>query len=237
MFSWVHVASATGLWVAVLRLSLSMRERETIDHTSGDVAAAEVLRRHPAGAGTLLDAVRPGNGLPRLVRAVRDEGTIVSVLSTPGPGTLGRGLDVSTVYLNDARAAQLQALADSVANGRLPLPVSATCSLADAPAAITAISGTRKPGNRSSRLHRPIRSDTRDLGTLCSSCLVRAHVSRSVTGRRVSQFRNGVSCTGAHLVPPDVRKPATGRRQPWDGSKAVLLRRLPRIGQAALPSM
>jgi NADPH:quinone reductase-like Zn-dependent oxidoreductase len=118
---------------------------ETIDHTSCDVAA-EVLCRHPGGVDALLDAAGLGDSLPGLARAVRDQGTIVSVLATPEPGTLGRSLDVSTVYVNDARPGQLRALADSVASGRLTLPVSATYPLADAPAAITAITGTRKPG-------------------------------------------------------------------------------------------
>jgi NADPH:quinone reductase-like Zn-dependent oxidoreductase len=123
----------------------SLGAAEIIDHTSGDVAA-EVLRRHPGGVDALLDAAGLGDGLPWLARAVRDQGRIVSVLSTPEPGTLGRGLDVSTVYVNDARPGQLQALADSVASGRLSLPIGATYPLADAPAAITAMTGTRKPG-------------------------------------------------------------------------------------------
>jgi NADPH:quinone reductase-like Zn-dependent oxidoreductase len=123
----------------------SLGAAETIDHTSHDVAT-EVLRRHPAGVDALLDAAGLGDGLRRLAPAVRDQGTIVSVLTTPGPGTFGRGLDVSTVYVNDARPGQLQALADSIASGRLTLPINATYQLADAPAAITAIPRTRKPG-------------------------------------------------------------------------------------------
>ena len=123
----------------------SLGAAETIDRTSRDVAA-EVLRRHPEGVDALLDAAGLGDSLPRLARAVRDQGTLVSVLSTPEPRILGRGLDMSTVYVNDARPGQLQALADSVASGRLTLPVSAAYPLADAPAAITAMTGTRKPG-------------------------------------------------------------------------------------------
>jgi NADPH:quinone reductase len=123
----------------------SLGAAETIDHTSHDVAA-EMLRRHPAGADALLDTAGLGDGLRRLARAVRDQGTIVSVLSTPELGTFGRGLDVSTVYVNDARPGQLQALGDSIASGRLTLPVSATYQLADAPAAITTMPRTRKPG-------------------------------------------------------------------------------------------
>jgi NADPH2:quinone reductase len=123
----------------------SLGAAETIDHTSQDIAM-EMLRRYPAGADALLDTAGLGDGLRRLARAVRDQGTVVSVLSAPEPGTFGRGLDVSTVYVNDARPGQLQALGDSIASGRLTLPVSATYQLADAPAAITAMPWTRKPG-------------------------------------------------------------------------------------------
>jgi NADPH:quinone reductase-like Zn-dependent oxidoreductase len=118
---------------------------ETIDHTSHDVAA-EALRLQPGGIDALLDAAGLGDDLLKMARAVRDEGRIVSVLSAPEPAAFGRGLDVSTVYVNDAQPGQLGALADGVADGRLALTVSASYPLHDAATAIADVHRTRKPG-------------------------------------------------------------------------------------------
>jgi cytochrome c oxidase assembly protein subunit 15 len=61
---WVHVASATGLWVAVLRLSLSMRERAEVPVL--DTAGLDAAGLDPAGrASSRLRRAGPLSAGPR----------------------------------------------------------------------------------------------------------------------------------------------------------------------------
>ncbi|MFJ3777216.1 zinc-binding dehydrogenase [Streptomyces sp. NPDC090075] len=110
---------------------------ETVDFTSAAVAE-QVLAAHPEGIDAVLDLVtRPGGDIGPLADLLKPGGRLVSTNHATDPDALVareiHGVNLS----NDPSRAELTALADLAAAGKLRVTLDAEIRLDDAPAAVT----------------------------------------------------------------------------------------------------
>ncbi|MEV5842389.1 NADP-dependent oxidoreductase [Streptomyces sp. NPDC051985] len=109
---------------------------ETVDFTAAPVAE-QVLAAHPEGIDAVLDLVtRPGGDISPLADLLKPGGRLVSTNHATDPDALAareiHGVNLS----NDPSRAELAALADLVAAGKLRITLDAEIRLDDAPAAV-----------------------------------------------------------------------------------------------------
>ncbi|MGW0585458.1 zinc-binding dehydrogenase, partial [Streptomyces sp. NPDC002920] len=115
----------------------SLGADETIDFTAAPTAE-QVLASHPDGIDAVLDLIsRPGgNGADVLAGLLRPGGILISTNHAADPDALAvreiRGINLSS----SPSRAELEAIADLAAAGKLRITIDAEIPLADAPAAV-----------------------------------------------------------------------------------------------------
>ncbi|MEU6260774.1 NADP-dependent oxidoreductase [Streptomyces sp. NPDC047043] len=110
---------------------------ETIDFTAAPTAE-QVLAAHPEGIDAVLDLVtHPGGDIGALAGLLKPGGIFVSTNHAADPEALAareiRGVNLS----NNPTRAELEALADLTAAGKLRVTINTEVPLADAPATVT----------------------------------------------------------------------------------------------------
>ncbi|WP_051745479.1 NADP-dependent oxidoreductase [Streptomyces yerevanensis] len=128
------VATATADIAGRLR---DLGAHETIDFTVAPTAE-QVLAAHPEGIDAVLDLItQPGQDTDALVGLLRPGGTFISTNHAVDPDAPAareiHGVNLS----NNPSRAELEALADLAAAGKLRITVDAEIPLADAPAAVS----------------------------------------------------------------------------------------------------
>lgn len=116
---------------------------ETVDYTSGDVAAA-IRSRYPDGVTALIDLANRDEAFSAMAALVRDGGRLATTLGAADVDALAARNVRATNVMGAPTAEKLTQLAEQAAAGTLRIEIQQTFTLADAPAALAAFSaGTR----------------------------------------------------------------------------------------------
>ncbi|MCH5677398.1 zinc-binding dehydrogenase [Streptomyces sp. CME 23] len=109
---------------------------ETLDFTAAPVAE-QVPAAHPDGIDAVLDLItHPGGDIDAFAALLKPGGRLISTNHAVDPGALA-AREIHGVNLSSSPSqAELGALADLTAAGKLRVTVDAEISLADAPAAV-----------------------------------------------------------------------------------------------------
>jgi NADPH:quinone reductase-like Zn-dependent oxidoreductase len=138
-----QLAAAKGFRVlATVGTSDSKRLRdfgasEVYDYRTTDLVS-ELQKAHPDGLGAVLDLVSDAATLKRIAALVRRGGQVRSTIGAADPGMLQElGLRGGNFFLK-ADASLLRRLVGFVESGQLEVPIEASITLDDVPAAIAA---------------------------------------------------------------------------------------------------
>jgi NADPH:quinone reductase len=109
---------------------------ETFDHHQQGDLSAQIRKTHPEGVDGIIDLVSDPTAFAALASLVRKGGPMLSTIGSADEKSLqGKGIRGVNFQLH-ASARLLQTLASMVESGRLTVPIEATISLEEAPAAI-----------------------------------------------------------------------------------------------------
>ena len=115
---------------------------ETVDYTSGDLAAA-VRERHPRGIDGVIDVVnRSPEELAPLAALVRDGGAVASAIGAAAAE--GRSVTATNVVAQALDPAVLREVVALAGTGELRVPVEAVYPLEEAPAAVAAFAAGKR---------------------------------------------------------------------------------------------
>jgi NADPH:quinone reductase-like Zn-dependent oxidoreductase len=95
---------------------------ETIDYTSGDLAAT-VRERHPEGVMGLVDTVNQPDGLNAMAELVRDGGVVATPATQPDAEELAKRNLTATLVMASPEPGQLSRIAEHVDAGDLQVPI------------------------------------------------------------------------------------------------------------------
>jgi NADPH:quinone reductase-like Zn-dependent oxidoreductase len=108
---------------------------ETLDHVQGDLGS-RIKKTHPEGVDGIIDLVSDAPAFASPASLVRKGGTMLTTIGSADEKSLqAKGIRGVNFQLR-ASTQLLQSLASLVESGRLAVPIEATISLEEAPAAI-----------------------------------------------------------------------------------------------------